>query len=118
MTVAPFCESLLKNVPRSRQRCNDSADHIQLPPVSLSAYELYGLHMLYPASYQITQLQDELKAANDDGKSLVDSEGFPRADVDVHAARHCRSQLANLRNDLSDVRLRAFLYPQPPAGPF
>ncbi len=30
---------------------------------------------------------------------LVDAEGFPRADVDVHAVRQSRHQLARLQND-------------------
>ncbi|KAJ1565756.1 hypothetical protein HK405_011668, partial [Cladochytrium tenue] len=34
---------------------------------------------------------------------LVDSEGFPRADVDVYAVRHARHAAARLRTDLRAV---------------
>lgn len=35
--------------------------------------------------------------------SLVDPQGFPRADIDVWAIRHARAALARLRNDHRDV---------------
>jgi 26S proteasome non-ATPase regulatory subunit 9 len=35
--------------------------------------------------------------------SLVDPEGFPRADIDVYAIRHARVSLNRLRNDHRDV---------------
>jgi 26S proteasome non-ATPase regulatory subunit 9 len=35
--------------------------------------------------------------------SLVDPEGFPRADIDVYAVRHARVSLNRLRNDHRDV---------------
>lgn len=34
---------------------------------------------------------------------LVDSEGFPRADVDIYAVRRARVRIIELRNDLRDV---------------
>lgn len=34
---------------------------------------------------------------------LVDSEGFPRADIDVWEVRHARVRIIELRNDLSAV---------------
>ncbi len=34
---------------------------------------------------------------------LVDSEGFPRADVDIYAVRKARVRIIELRNDLRDV---------------
>ncbi|KAH0832108.1 hypothetical protein J3R83DRAFT_13017 [Lanmaoa asiatica] len=42
-----------------------------------------------------------LKANNCDMTSpLVDSEGFPRADLDIYAIRSARARIAELRNDL------------------
>ena len=40
---------------------------------------------------------------------LVDSEGYPRSDVDVYTVRHTRAQIIRLRNDLGEkmVRLRS-----------
>ncbi|KAJ7675803.1 hypothetical protein DFH06DRAFT_668896 [Mycena polygramma] len=35
--------------------------------------------------------------------SLVDSEGFPRADIDIYAVRNARIRIIELRNDLSAV---------------
>lgn len=35
--------------------------------------------------------------------SLVDSEGFPRADIDVYAVRHARVRIIELRNDLKAI---------------
>lgn len=34
---------------------------------------------------------------------LVDSQGFPRADIDVYAVRHARVRIIELRNDLRAV---------------
>src|ERR1700722_20801667 len=34
---------------------------------------------------------------------LVDSEGFPRADIDVYAVRHARVKIIELKNDLRSV---------------
>ena len=34
---------------------------------------------------------------------LVDSEGFPRADIDIWEVRHARVRIIELRNDLSTV---------------
>lgn len=34
---------------------------------------------------------------------LLDSEGFPRADIDVYAVRHARVRIIQLRNDLKEV---------------
>mmetsp|Transcript_38606 Transcript_38606/g.83942 ORF Transcript_38606/g.83942 Transcript_38606/m.83942 type:complete len:223 (+) Transcript_38606:128-796(+) len=39
-------------------------------------------------------------------ESLVDKEGFPRADVDVHQARISRNRLAVLKNDHKDLSAR------------
>eukprot|EP00047_Mylnosiga_fluctuans_P014452 m.38594 g.38594 ORF g.38594 m.38594 type:complete len:189 (-) comp5514_c0_seq2:197-763(-) len=36
-------------------------------------------------------------------ESLVDSEDYPRGDIDVHAARMSRSELRRLRSDYKDV---------------
>ena len=37
---------------------------------------------------------------------LVDPEGFPRSDIDVHGVRHARAELAKLRFDLGKVNGR------------
>jgi len=34
---------------------------------------------------------------------LIDSEGFPRADIDIYAVRHARVRIIELRNDLNAV---------------
>lgn len=34
---------------------------------------------------------------------LVDSDGFPRADIDVYAVRHARVRIIELRNDINAV---------------
>lgn len=34
---------------------------------------------------------------------LVDSEGFPRADIDVYAVRHARVRIIELRNDMKAI---------------
>ncbi|KAJ8596657.1 hypothetical protein M405DRAFT_757208 [Rhizopogon salebrosus TDB-379] len=45
-----------------------------------------------------------LKANNSDMTTpLVDSEGFPRADLDIYAIRHARRRINELRNDYKDV---------------
>lgn len=45
-----------------------------------------------------------LKANNSDmTTSLVDPEGFPRADLDIYAIRHARRRINELRNDYKDV---------------
>lgn len=36
-------------------------------------------------------------------ESLLDAEGFPRADVDVHAVRQARHQIICLQNDLKVI---------------
>jgi len=36
-------------------------------------------------------------------KPLVDSEGFPRADIDVYQVRDARHKVACLRNDAADL---------------
>ncbi|ORZ31462.1 hypothetical protein BCR44DRAFT_56126 [Catenaria anguillulae PL171] len=35
--------------------------------------------------------------------TLVDSDGFPRADVDIYAIRHARAEIIRKRNDLKDI---------------
>ena len=41
---------------------------------------------------------------------LVDSEGFPRADIDVWAVRHARVRIIELRNDLKALMDEMMLY--------
>ena len=36
-------------------------------------------------------------------KPLVDSEGFPRSDIDVYQVREARHKVACLRNDAADI---------------
>ncbi|KAJ3170638.1 putative 26S proteasome regulatory subunit [Geranomyces variabilis] len=49
---------------------------------------------------QIADLQDVLASHKTDLTSpLTDSEGFPRADIDVYAVRHVRVEILKLRND-------------------
>ena len=36
-------------------------------------------------------------------KPLVDSEGFPRSDIDVYQVREARNKVACLRNDAADI---------------
>jgi len=54
-----------------------------------------------------TEIQSHLsilRTNNIDMKTpLVDSEGFPRADVDIYAVRKARVRIIELRNDLRDV---------------
>jgi 26S proteasome non-ATPase regulatory subunit 9 len=38
--------------------------------------------------------------------SLVDSEGFPRADIDVYNVRHKRHRFACLQTDLKEVTMK------------
>eukprot|EP00808_Paulinella_micropora_P005394 g31500.t1 len=40
------------------------------------------------------------------GEQLVDQEGFPRADVDVHGARIARNKLSMLHNDFKAIMKR------------
>ena len=45
-----------------------------------------------------------LKANNTDMRQpLIDSEGFPRGDLDVWAVRHARVRIIELRNDLTTL---------------
>lgn len=37
------------------------------------------------------------------GETLLDAEGYPRADIDVHAVRQARHQIICLQNDLKAV---------------
>jgi 26S proteasome regulatory subunit N4 len=61
-----------------------------------------------------------LKVNNTDMRQpLVDSEGFPRNDLDVWAVRHARVRIIELRNDLAalmDEIAKALetVYPRPP----
>ena len=53
---------------------------------------------------EITTQAEILKANNTDLSSpLVDSEGFPRDDLDVWAVRHARVRVLELRNDLKEI---------------
>ena len=53
---------------------------------------------------EITTQAEILKANNTDLSSpLVDSEGFPRDDLDVWAVRHARVRILELRNDLKEI---------------
>lgn len=53
------------------------------------------------------QIDDYTKKLNGLGvnrsESLVDDEGYPRGDIDIHAAREIRVTLIRLENDLVDV---------------
>ena len=51
-------------------------------------------------------LTEQLSASNMGGTSgpLVDREGFPRADIDVHATRLLRNRLACLNTDSAQWR--------------
>jgi 26S proteasome non-ATPase regulatory subunit 9 len=40
------------------------------------------------------------------GQSLIDSEGFPRSDIDVHAVRNARNELIRMQNDHKDLMKR------------
>jgi 26S proteasome non-ATPase regulatory subunit 9 len=50
---------------------------------------------------QIVEISEALQASNMGGASgaLVDGEGFPRADIDVHTTRTLRNKLAHLNTD-------------------
>jgi len=54
-----------------------------------------------------TELQtqyDILKSHNSTMSTpLVDTEGFPRADIDIWAVRHARVRIIELRNDISAI---------------
>lgn len=54
---------------------------------------------------QIASISDALSAGNMGGVTgrLVDSEGFPRADIDVHQTRTLRHQLACLNTDHQSI---------------
>ncbi|CAD6889741.1 unnamed protein product [Tilletia controversa] len=71
---------------------------------------------------ELEALMDVLRSHNSTLTSpLVDDEGFPRADLDVHAIRIARNRIAMLRNDRVDITNQmaeamrlAFL--EPPGG--
>eukprot|EP00045_Choanoeca_perplexa_P012137 m.131131 g.131131 ORF g.131131 m.131131 type:complete len:200 (+) comp15901_c0_seq3:2062-2661(+) len=49
---------------------------------------------------RIESVQEELSSMGITAKSsLIDEKGYPRADVDVYAARHLQNELSCLRND-------------------
>ncbi|KAJ3155726.1 putative 26S proteasome regulatory subunit [Geranomyces michiganensis] len=53
---------------------------------------------------QITDLQEVLASHKTDLTSpLTDSDGFPRADIDVYTVRHVRVEILKLRNDHQEV---------------
>ncbi|KAI9017475.1 26S proteasome non-ATPase regulatory subunit 9-like protein [Gaertneriomyces semiglobifer] len=53
---------------------------------------------------EITELQDVLRTQGVGmTESLTDSEGFPRADVDVYAVRNARVRIIQLRNDHTGI---------------
>ncbi|KAG1715722.1 hypothetical protein ID866_1438 [Astraeus odoratus] len=53
---------------------------------------------------EIKTMADILIANSSDMISpLVDSDGFPRADIDIYAIRRARARIIELRNDLRDV---------------
>ena len=64
-----------------------------------------------------------LKANNTDMRQpLVDSEGFPRDDLDVWAVRHARVRIIELRNDLESLmneiaKTLETVYPRSPPPP-
>ncbi|KAJ7109750.1 hypothetical protein C8R43DRAFT_904566 [Mycena crocata] len=52
-------------------------------------------------SFQASILQSNAGATLD--SPLIDSDGFPRADIDLYAVTHARQRVVELRNDLSAV---------------
>ncbi|CAK9301137.1 unnamed protein product [Gordionus sp. m RMFG-2023] len=54
---------------------------------------------------ELKKLMEELKSNKDIGMTepLVDSEGFPRSDINVYSVRKLRNQIICLQNDLKDI---------------
>ncbi|XP_046332147.2 26S proteasome non-ATPase regulatory subunit 9-like [Haliotis rufescens] len=51
---------------------------------------------------ELHSLLDSQKSVGTDGP-LIDTEGFPRSDIDVYSVRHARHQIARLQNDHQEV---------------
>ncbi|XP_067671598.1 26S proteasome non-ATPase regulatory subunit 9-like [Haliotis asinina] len=51
---------------------------------------------------ELHALLDSQKSVGTDGP-LIDTEGFPRSDIDVYSVRHARHQIACLQNDHKEV---------------
>ncbi|XP_052803355.1 26S proteasome non-ATPase regulatory subunit 9-like [Mya arenaria] len=50
----------------------------------------------------LNEVLDSQKSIGMDGP-LIDTEGFPRADIDIYSVRHARHQIICLQNDYKDI---------------
>lgn len=74
-----------------------------LPPRNTPADQVRALMSRKDAIEAELEAQSSILKANSStlNSPLLDSEGFPRADIDIWAVRHARVRIIELRNDLT-----------------
>ena len=95
---------------------------LPLPPQISPADQVRALMSRKDAIEAELEAQSSILKANSStlNSPLLDSEGFPRADIDVWAVRHARVRIIELRNDLTAlmdtiaIALQSVYAPIPP----
>ena len=78
-----------------------------LPQLLKMSKRAYALSLISQKEGLQTELQTQYEILQSHNSTmstpLVDTEGFPRADIDIWAIRHARVRIIELRNDISAI---------------